>query len=174
MLNPLGTAISDVWHFIEFPVKDANKLPKPVIDRILLLLSEGNEVLAVEQTTESLNLPKQEENISIFEPQKQIDHLDTVVHSDCIAYLKNLKEKYPQGSFDLAFADPPYNLAKNYSTYKDDKEDQKYINWCNEWLGGMCDNLKPGGSLLVLNIPKWAIHHFTFLNKRLLFKNWIV
>ncbi|CDD88632.1 DNA methyltransferase [Coprobacter fastidiosus] len=174
LLNPLGTAISDVWHFIEFPVKDANKLPKPVIDRILLLLSEGNEVLAVEQTTESLNLPKQEENISIFEPQKQIDHLDTVVHSDCIAYLKNLKEKYPQGSFDLAFADPPYNLAKNYSTYKDDKEDQKYINWCNEWLGGMCDNLKPGGSLLVLNIPKWAIHHFTFLNKRLLFKNWIV
>ena len=107
LLNPLGTAISDVWHFIEFPVKDANKLPKPVIDRILLLLSEGNEVLAVEQTAESLNLPKQEENISIFEPQKQIDHLDTVVHSDCISYLKNLKEKYPKVRCDFSFADPP-------------------------------------------------------------------
>ena len=35
-------------------------------------------------------------------------------------------------------------------------------------------NLKPGGSLFVLNIPKWAIYHFNYLADKMIFRNWIV
>jgi hypothetical protein len=34
--------------------------------------------------------------------------------------------------------------------------------------------LKPGGTLLVLNIPKWTIYHFTYLSSKMIFNNWIV
>jgi len=61
--------------------------------------------------------------------------------------LNELHKKNPHGVFDVVFADPPYNLAKNYSTYQDDLEERKYIDWCNEWLLGMYNNLKPGGAL---------------------------
>jgi site-specific DNA-methyltransferase (adenine-specific) len=38
----------------------------------------------------------------------------------------------------------------------------------------MADNLKPGGALFVLNIPKWSIYHFNHLSDKLIFRNWIV
>jgi site-specific DNA-methyltransferase (adenine-specific) len=37
----------------------------------------------------------------------------------------------------------------------------------------MARTLKPGGSLFVLNLPKWAMHHATDLNSRLEFRHWI-
>ena len=52
--------------------------------------------------------------------------------------------------------------------------DEHYLDWCNAWLDGMVATLKPGGSLFVLNLPKWAIHHAAFLNRRLDFRHWIV
>jgi DNA modification methylase len=88
--------------------------------------------------------------------------------------MKELKEKFPDGIFDLAFADPPYNLEKKYSKYEDDMEDMNYIKWCNEWLEGMYEVLKPGGALLVLNIPKWAVYHHEFLCRKMNFQHWII
>ena len=38
----------------------------------------------------------------------------------------------------------------------------------------MARALKPGGSLFVLNLPKWAMHHAVFLNRQLQFRRWIV
>jgi len=93
---------------------------------------------------------------------------------DCVEYLRQLKADQPGGVFDLAFADPPYNLKKLYDQYDDTLAEQAYLDWCNAWLAGMADNLKPGGSLFVLNLPKWAIHHAAFLNDRLDFRHWIV
>ncbi|MEW6737749.1 MAG: DNA methyltransferase, partial [Acidobacteriota bacterium] len=78
------------------------------------------------------------------------------------------------GIFDLAFADPPYNLKKSYDKYQDALAERNYIEWCNHWLYGMVKTLKPGGSLIVLNLPKWAIHHAAFLNNQLEFRHWIV
>jgi site-specific DNA-methyltransferase (adenine-specific) len=99
---------------------------------------------------------------------------DQVLQADCVAYLKELAEQHPEGVFDLAFADPPYNLAKKYANYDDTLADQEYLTWCNQWLDGMARTLKPGGSLFVLNLPKWAMHHAAFLNPRLEFRHWIV
>lgn len=175
LINPLGSAISDVWSFIETPINESNEIPANLLERLLALLSDGKEVLKVNQTKHCVEFKEQRINLKEYKngvPSKL--HKNKVVHKSCIDYLSELHKNNPHGVFDLAFADPPYNLAKNYSTYQDDLEEKKYIDWCNEWLLGMYNNLKPGGALLVLNIPKWSIHHFNFLTEKMIFQNWIV
>ena len=175
MLNPLGSAISDVWSFNNIPIKKASKIPAELSERILALLSEGKNVLQVNQTKAKTILSVPESPIKISTNGKSLPlEINEVLHQSCIDYLNELHQKNPHGVFDVAFADPPYNLAKNYSTYQDDLEERKYINWCNEWLLGMYNNLKPGGALLVLNIPKWSVYHFNFLADKMIFQNWIV
>ncbi|NKQ35967.1 MAG: site-specific DNA-methyltransferase [Chloroflexi bacterium] len=95
---------------------------------------------------------------------------DVILYGDALEILR----QYPDESVDLVFADPPYNLDKAYSTYSDDKKEQLYIQWCDSWLNEYARILKPTGSLFVLNLPRWAMHHAAFLNKRLYFQNWIV
>lgn len=175
LINPLGSAISDVWSFIETPTNESNEIPANLLERILALLSDGKEVLKVNQTKHCVEFKEQRIDLNEYkngEPSKL--HKNKVVHKSCIDYLSELHKNNSHGVFDLAFADPPYNLAKNYSTYQDDLEERKYIDWCNEWLLGMYNNLKPGGALLVLNIPKWSIYHFNFLAEKMIFQNWIV
>jgi len=107
------------------------------------------------------------------EPVTTIE-LDHIHQGDCVSFLKGVKALQPRGTFDLAFADPPYNLEKKYGAHDDAMADAHYLEWCNAWLAGMADNLKPGGSLLVLNLPKWCLHHAVFLSTRLEFRHWIV
>ncbi len=175
MINPLGSAVSDVWSFNKIPIQTAQRIPVEALERILALLSADKKVLLVNQTKTEIKL-KVGDNYKIQKTSNKENDFEAnrVIHQSCIDYLTDLKIQYPEGIFDLAFADPPYNLAKNYSKYEDDLEDRKYINWCNEWLTGMADNLKPGGALFVLNIPKWSIYHFNHLSDKLIFRNWIV
>lgn len=99
------------------------------------------------------------------------DNLFNVIHEgDAIEILK----QYPDESVDLVFADPPYNLEKDYIVYDDGQADHEYVEWCNDWLAEYIRILKPTGSLFVLNLPRWAIHHANFLNQHLYFQNWIV
>ena len=175
MLNPLGSALSDVWNFNNTPIKKASSIPVELTERILALFSEGKNVLQVNQTKAKANLlfPESQQKISLNGKSNSVEQ-NKVVHQSCIDFLNKLHQENPHGVFDVAFADPPYNLAKNYSTYQDDLEERKYIDWCNEWLLGMYQNLKPGGALFVLNIPKWAVYHFNFLADKMIFQNWIV
>ena len=99
------------------------------------------------------------------------DNLFNVIHQgDAIEILK----QYPDESVDLVFADPPYNLDKDYTIYDDEQTDHKYVEWCNRWLAEYIRILKPTGSLFVLNLPRWALYHAHFLNQHLYFQNWIV
>lgn len=175
LLNPLGSAISDVWSYKEIPIAKANKIPVELTERILALLSAEKKVLQVNQTKSKFNLQLSENILPTYKNGGQFQfEKNKVIHQSCIDYLNELHKKNPHGVFDVAFADPPYNLAKNYSAYQDDLEERKYIDWCNEWLLGMYNNLKPGGALFVLNIPKWSVYHFNFLADKMVFQNWIV
>lgn len=50
-----------------------------------------------------------------------------VVLGDCIAVLGEMREK----SVDLIFADPPYNLGKDFGNDSDSWSDRKkYLRWC--------------------------------------------
>ena len=96
--------------------------------------------------------------------------LGTLYNGDCIQVMQSIEDN----SVDLVFADPPFNLSKAYDEGIDDNlSTSKYLSWCCDWLSECIRILKPGGSLFVYNIPKWATFYSEYLNKRLTFRSWI-
>ena len=90
--------------------------------------------------------------------------------ADCLAMLKTLEAN----TVDLAFADPPFNLGKEYTSKIDDALcEVEYIAWCQAWLDEMIRTLKPGGSLFLFNLPKWNLLLGAYLAKQLTFRHWI-
>ena len=186
LMNPKGAAISDIWRGLNLRVLRDNTLPDEVLQRLALLTDATKEnALHVIQTGRGVEVRDAKavhRGNETIEPgrsaalqfeQLQGLELNHVYEGDCIPLLQRVKELQPRGAFDLAFADPPYNLEKDYSNYDDGLADQHYLDWCNSWLAGMADTLKPGGSLFVLNLPKWALYHAAFLSTRLEFQHWI-
>lgn len=92
-----------------------------------------------------------------------------VIQGDSLELLK----KIPDNSVDVTFADPPFNLKKKYTSYKDSLEIQEYIKWCEEWITELVRVTKPTGSILLHNIPKWLTFYAAHLNKIANFKHWI-
>jgi len=75
---------------------------------------------------------------------------------------------------DLAFADPPFNLGKEYSSGIDDaRAEHEYLNWCKSWLLELIRVLRPGGSLFLYNIPKWNLQLGGFLSEKMTFRHWV-
>jgi len=181
--HPEGVAISDVWKGLP-PENNYTGLSQPVLDMLLRMVSptgrlediaalEGmvgpaerlvspGEIPSHYQAASPLSLPPAPESKSL--------PINTVIQGDILEVLK----AFPDESVDLAFADPPYNLAKAYTTYDDKKSREAYIAWCNAWLEEYIRILKPTGSLYILNLPRWGMYHAAYLNRRLYFQNWIV
>ena len=53
-----------------------------------------------------------------------------LILGDCLEAMKSMADK----SVDLVFVDPPYNVGKDYGTYKDDLLPEDYFEWCEKWL----------------------------------------
>lgn len=97
-------------------------------------------------------------------------NLGQLYHGDCIEMLRTI----PNNSVDMVFADPPFNLNKIYpSKINDDLKAEKYLNWCEDWIGECIRVLKCDGTLLLWNLPKWNSALSNFLNGRLTFRHWI-
>jgi site-specific DNA-methyltransferase (adenine-specific) len=80
----------------------------------------------------------------------------------------------PDATVDLVFADPPFNLSKDYGATCDDAlDDQAYLDWSRAWLGECVRVLRRGGSLFVYNLPRWNLSLGAWLAERLTFRNWI-
>ena len=97
-------------------------------------------------------------------------------HGDCITGMRGL----PEGSVDLAFADPPFNIGYDYDVYKDRKESQQYLDWSREWISEVHRALKPTGAFwlaigdeyaaelkvlsqeLGFHCRSWVIWYYTF------------
>lgn len=95
--------------------------------------------------------------------------LNSIQLGDCLELLRTISDE----SVDVAFADPPFNLKKRYSSYRDNLELAEYIDWCNEWLRELVRVTKPTGSIFIHNIPKWLSYFTAELNKIADFKHWI-
>lgn len=92
-------------------------------------------------------------------------------NEDCLKVLSFIKD----ASVHCVFADPPFNLGKDYSNgHSDALKEQHYLDWCRKWVSECVRVLVPGGSLFIYNIPKWLIHIGSFLNESgMLFRHWI-
>jgi len=96
--------------------------------------------------------------------------LGELFQANCLEMLNTLETE----TVDLAFADPPFNLGKQYSSnINDAMASHEYLEWCQTWLGEMIRVLKPGGSLFLWNLPKWNLPLGAFLSERLTFRHWI-
>ena len=98
--------------------------------------------------------------------------LGQLYQADCLALLSSISS----GSVATFFADPPFNLKKDYgSKGSDDWADADYLEWCQAWLAEGVRILSPGGALFVYNLPKWLMHLGTFLSslEGMMFKHWI-
>ncbi len=61
---------------------------------------------------------------------------------DCLG----LMGKLDAGSVDLVFADPPFNIGYQYDEYDDRQDDEKYLDWCRDWIREVHRVLKPDGT----------------------------
>jgi len=88
---------------------------------------------------------------------------------DVMEFLKAI----PDGSVDLVFTDPPYNLNYGYDLHNDHMPEEEYLTWCYQWLVELVRVLKPTGSLFLLHLPRLAIPLGAFLHSRMHFQHWI-
>ncbi len=76
---------------------------------------------------------------------------------------------------DTVFADPPFNLGKEYGhNCTDELPDSEYLDWCHRWIRECVRTLKPGGALFLYNLPKWNILLGAYLTSLgMEFRHWI-
>lgn len=175
MLNPKGVAYSDVWEINEPLRLKSNNLIPEILDTIKGLVEFPEELMYLDSAIiydDTLKNITNEYNDYVEVNEYEFDN--KILNVDCNEFVDNIIKKYPDGIYDIAFSDPPYNLNKKYSKYEDNLRDSEYLDWCEKWLMNKFLSLKPGGSLFVMNIPKWSIHHFNFLLKFMYFDKWIV
>lgn len=182
LMNPEGYAVSDVWNGLpqedNYSQLSATALAAIIemtgAQRMIIGPSEGTDPTcrSIAEPTFQYYLPNFKPQISYATSSNSSEEglWNVVHHGDALEVLK----RYPDNSIDLVFADPPYNLAKDYNVYNDEQGREAYLAWCNSWLEEYIRILKPTGSLYLLNLPRWTMHHAAFLNRRLFFQNWIV
>lgn len=74
----------------------------------------------------------------------------------------------PDGSVDLIFADPPYNIGKDFAGLKDKwATSEDYLQWCYEWLQLCLNKLKPDGAFYVMTSTQFMPYFDLFLRSRL-------
>ncbi len=70
-----------------------------------------------------------------------------IIHGDVINALKEIKD----ASIDLIFADPPYNIGKDFDGLKENWTEDNFLSWCYEWLQECFRVLKPQGTFYLMN-----------------------
>lgn len=96
-------------------------------------------------------------------------YLNRIVQGDCLTLFREI----PDGSVDVTFADPPFNLKKKYHSTRDSLALQEYLKWCELWITEMVRVTKPTGSIFIHNIPKWLTYYTVTLNRLAHFRHWI-
>src|SRR5581483_6254788 len=96
--------------------------------------------------------------------------LNTLALGDCLEKLKEV----PAKSFQMTFADPPFNLDKKYTdSARDHKEQSEYLRWCSEWLQEMVRVTKDDGTIFVHHVPRFLMYFAATLDDIAEFKHWI-
>ena len=103
--------------------------------------------------------------------------INSVIEGDCLEGMKQLAD----GSVDLVFADPPFNIGYHYDVYQDNLEDNEYLGWSRQWMEEVIRVLKDDGSFwlaigdeyaaemkvlmqrtLGMTCRSWVIWYYTF------------
>ena len=87
-----------------------------------------------------------------------------IYHGDALKILQSI----PNESIDLIFADPPYNIGKNFAGRKDKWEtDEDYLNWCYQWIDLCIEKLKPNGTFYVMTSTQFMPFFDIYIRKKM-------
>lgn len=87
-----------------------------------------------------------------------------IIQGDALKALTAIENE----SIDLIFADPPYNIGKNFNGHKDKWEtEEEYLQWCYKWLNLCIQKLKPNGSFYVMTATQFMPYFDIHLRKKL-------
>jgi site-specific DNA-methyltransferase (adenine-specific) len=91
-------------------------------------------------------------------------------NSDCLEILKRIRNE----SVHLVFADPPFNLDKDYNNgFTDLQEEEAYLHWCRGWIDECSRILVRGGAFFLYILPRWGFHLAAHMDASLDFRHWI-
>lgn len=94
---------------------------------------------------------------------RTFEHLGhAVIHADALEALRTLAP----GSVDLIFADPPYNIGKDFDGVGDRREEGAYLDWCRAWIDECCRVLAPHGSFYLMGATQMMPHLDLYCRQR--------
>jgi site-specific DNA-methyltransferase (adenine-specific)/adenine-specific DNA-methyltransferase len=70
-----------------------------------------------------------------------------IIHGDSLEVLSSM----PSESIELIFADPPYNIGKDFDGLKENWRQEDFLEWCYQWLNECHRVLKPTGTMYLMN-----------------------
>ncbi len=84
--------------------------------------------------------------------------------------------RLPEGSVDLAFADPPFNIGYAYDVYDDRRAKEHYLDWTRAWGGAVKRLLKPSGTFWLAIGDEYAAELKLIFQNDLGFtcRNWVI
>jgi site-specific DNA-methyltransferase (adenine-specific) len=77
--------------------------------------------------------------------------LNKIYNEDCLDFMNKLGKEQPPLLIDVIVTSPPYNINKEYSYYRDNKEGEEYLHWIYQVAKKSLSILKDNGSFF-LNI----------------------
>ncbi|MBI4811208.1 MAG: adenine-specific DNA-methyltransferase [Ignavibacteriales bacterium] len=87
-----------------------------------------------------------------------------IIFGDAVEALEAIED----GSVDLIFADPPYNIGKKFVDLADKWEsDDSYLSWCYKWLTLCINKLKSNGTMYVMTATQNMPHFDIFLRNKM-------
>lgn len=120
---------------------------------------------------------RNEENLDFYTKADGKINFETIEDKTICGESFDVMKKLPNGSFDLAIVDPPYNLTKDFGGKKfSQTSDSLYAEYTNEWLALLLPLLRTNGSLYICCDWKSSIVIASVLsefekNKRLFVRN---
>ena len=101
-----------------------------------------------------------------------MSQIDVLHNKDCIAGMKKLAD----GSVDLVFADPPFNIGYDYDKYDDRRDSDEYLDWSCNWTAEAVRVLKPDGTFWLAIGDDYAAELKVMLQREhgLFCRSWVV
>ena len=105
-----------------------------------------------------------------FEEIRKINFNESIDNENSIVILGNCLEnlnKIANDSIDLIFADPPYNIGKDFGNNKDKWETtEEYINWCKLWIDECFRILKKDGTFYFMTATQFMSYLDVYVSKK--------
>ena len=95
--------------------------------------------------------------------EKSYNENSLAIFGESIECLKKIKDN----SIDLIFADPPYNIGKDFGNNKDKWESaEMYINWCKTWIDECFRILKDTGTFYFMTATQFMPYLDVYVSEK--------